>query len=108
MPMIARPGVASGLIGLVMAFGLALPASAQVTYSLDSRFGVTYERDSNTGESRMRPGANALLTMRLNHQFDNGLRVQLALGIDAGNLPHRGYGHRQGRGPLHQPGPQLR
>ncbi|MGY6534540.1 MAG: hypothetical protein ACXIVG_04260 [Pararhodobacter sp.] len=114
MPRICKPGVASGLIGVIMAVGLALPASAQVTYSLDSRFGVTYERDSTTGESRMRPGGNALLTMRLNHQFDNGLRVQLAVGIDAGNLANRGYGHgfghghRPGRGPLHLPGSQLR
>lgn len=98
-------------LGLVA--GMAQPVSAQVTYNLESRFGVTYERDGNTGESRMRPGAQAMLTVRLNHQFDNGLRVQLALGVDAGNLRQRGHphghglhhGHRAGQRAGHRTGP---
>ncbi len=98
MPPSAMFRLHRGVAAAIAAFCLAGPAMAQVTYGFESRFGVTYERDGETGESRTRPGASAVLTMRLNHQFDNGLRFQVAIGVDAGNLRQRGQ-HRHQRRP---------
>ena len=97
MPTFALFRLRHGIAPVVAALCLAGPAQAQVTYGFESRFGVTYERDGETGESRPRPGASAVLTMRLNHQFDNGLRFQVAIGVDAGNLRQRGQHLHQRR-----------
>ncbi len=90
MPTSAMCRLHRGIASALLALFLAGPAVAQVTYGFESRFGVTYERDGDTGESRTRPGANAVLTVRLNHQFDNGLRFQVAIGVEASNLRQRG------------------
>ncbi len=82
------------VLAMVLVAGLlAGPAQAQLSYGFESRFGVVYQRDHETGESRTRPYSNARLTIRWDHQLDNGVRFQLALGLDAGNLQQRRSPH---------------
>lgn len=94
----ARPGPAVVLASFLLA---PLPLAAQNPYAppwmetvspfshaFEARFGVAYTRDSN-GQSRTESLAMARYTLRFDHQFDNGMRFGVQIGLDAGNYPYR-------------------
>lgn len=55
-------------------------------HSFEGRFGLVYERDSITGESRTSPVADMLYTVGWRHQLDNGMRFQVSVGVGASNF----------------------
>ena len=80
-----KPAVLPAVLAM-LAF-LATPAQAfEFSYGGEMRLGVIYERDRESGESRMRPGGGAALNMQLSRQFDNGITLTFGLGIEADNL----------------------
>ncbi|MCC5989689.1 MAG: hypothetical protein JJT95_18630 [Pararhodobacter sp.] len=74
------------LAALLLAVSAAPAAAWDLSYGGEMRFGVIYESGRDSGESRMRPGAGAVLNMQLSRQFDNGIRLVLDLGVEASNL----------------------
>ena len=64
----------------------AAPATADVTYSVEGRFGVAYSHDAATGQTQARPMYEGRYTTTFSHQADNGVRFRFDLGIVVGNL----------------------
>lgn len=96
LPAFIAPAMAA-LAALLLAFSAAPAAAWEFSYGGEMRFGVIYESDRESGESRMRPGAGGALNMQLARQFDNGIRLVLELGVSADNLdrPRPPWSHGQ-------------
>lgn len=71
---------------LALAISAAAPAAAEVTHSIEARFGVAYSADANNPQGRMHALYEGRYTSTFTHQADNGLLFRFEFGIIAGNL----------------------
>lgn len=83
---------------LACAFGL--PAAAEVTHNFEGRFGVGYQSDAATGQSRTRSLYEGRYTTRFTERTDNGLTFRFELDVIVGNMPERGARYRPAAGQL--------
>jgi len=74
------------LFALILPLILSGPAFADVTHSIDARFGVSYRQDPSNPTGTARALYEGRYTTSFTHRSDGGLRFRFDLGIVVGNM----------------------
>lgn len=87
-----KPPYSAALLSAILPLTLAGPVSADVSHSIEGRFGVAYSSGPGGIGGRAEPLFEGRYTTRLDHQADNGMRFRFELDVMFGNLdPDRRY-----------------
>jgi len=73
------------LISILLILSSA-PALADVTHSIDARFGVAYVDDPNNPQSGLQALYEGRYTTTITHESDGGLRFRFDIGVEIGNF----------------------
>ena len=71
---------------LAVTLMLSTPAVAEITTSIDARFGVGYRSDPSNAQSNLQSLYEGRFTTSITHQADNGLQFRFDLGVVIGNI----------------------
>lgn len=74
----------------ILPFLTANTGNAEVTYNIDTRFGVTYTSDSDQGSGRTQMRYSGRYTTTISHQSDSGVVFRFEFGIETGNFDQHG------------------
>lgn len=74
---------------LAVPFLVASPSFAEVTHSIETRFGVGYTSDPNQRHGQMQSLYSGRYTSAFSHQSDGGVLFRFELGIEVGNFEPR-------------------
>lgn len=82
---------------ILLSLLLASPVAADVTHSIEARFGVAYRSGPAGAPGRLQELYEGRYTSTFTHQSDNGLRFRFDLGVAAGNFEPNYPGERDPR-----------
>lgn len=76
----------SGLLSALLPLALSGPVLADVSHSIQGRFGVAYTQGPGATRGQAEPLFEGRYTTTFDHQADNGMRFRFELGVMFGNL----------------------
>ena len=76
----------TALLTAILPLALPGPALADVSHSIQGRFGVAYTQGPGAAGGQAEPLFEGRYTTTFDHQADNGMRFRFELGVMFGNL----------------------